>query len=123
MDRPDSRPGHGVTAGDCARASRAIAGWLAAETGLGDKYQLQVSSPGIERPVRFPEHWRQHVGRTVKVTAKGLAGHPLAEILAVPDEVSVRLGLPDGQEVTVALAAVKEALLMEQEPAEGRRKP
>lgn len=123
MDRPDSRPGHGVTAGDCARASRAIAGWLAAETKIGDMFQLQVSSPGIERSVRFTEHWQRYVGRTVKVTARGLAGHPLAVILAVPDAATVRLGLPDGQEAIVALDAVKEAVLMEQEPADGRRKP
>lgn len=123
MDRPDSRPGHGVTAEDCARASRALMAYLATEGGLGDRYELQVSSPGVERPVRFPEHWRRYVGRTVKLTARGVAGHPKAVILAVPDDATVRLRLPDGAEAVVALDRVKEALLMEQEPADGRRKP
>lgn len=123
MDRPDSRPGHGVTAEDCARASRALMAYLATEGGLGDRYELQVSSPGVERPVRFPEHWRRYVGRTVKLTARGVAGHPKAVILAVPDDATVRLRLPDGAEAVVALDQVKEALLMEQEPADGRRKP
>ena len=123
MDRPDSRPGHGVTAEECARASRALMAYLATEGGLGDRYELQVSSPGVERPVRFPEHWRRSVGRTVKLTARGVAGHPKAVILAVPDDATVRLRLPDGAEAVVALDRVKEALLMEQEPADGRRKP
>ena len=123
MDRPDSRPGHGVTAEDCARASRALMAYLATEGGLGDRYELQVSSPGVKRPVRFPEHWRRYVGRTVKLTARGVAGHPKAVILAVPDDATVRLRLPDGAEAVVALDQVKEALLTEQEPADGRRKP
>lgn len=123
MDRPDSRPGHGVTAEDCARAGRALQAYLATEAGYGDRVELQVSSPGIERPVRFPEHWRRYVGRTVKLTARGVSGHPLAVILAVPDDASVRVRLPDGREVVVALDQVKEALLMEQGPADGRREP
>ena len=63
------------------------------------------------------------MGRTVKLTARGVAGHPKAVILAVPDDATVRLRLPDGAEAVVALDRVKEALLMEQEPADGRRKP
>lgn len=124
IDRPDSRPGHGVTAEDCARASRALEAYLEAEGGVGPRYVLQVSSPGIERPVRFAEHWRRYAGRTVKLTARGVRGHPRAVILAVAaDDGAVRLGLPDGTELELPLDTIKEALLMEQDPADGRRGP
>jgi ribosome maturation factor RimP len=39
--------GQGVTAGDCARASRAIEERLDAESSLGEFHTLEVSSPGI----------------------------------------------------------------------------
>ena len=123
IDRPGSTPGHGVTAEDCARTSRALESWLETEAGVGPRYQLQVSSPGIERPVRFPEHWRRYQGRTVVVTARGLRGHPKAVILEMPDEDHVRLRLPDGTEAQLALAMIKEALLQEETAAETRRKP
>jgi ribosome maturation factor RimP len=123
IDRPESRPGHGVTAEDCARVSRALERVLEGPGGVGPRYLLQVSSPGFERPVRFPEHWRRYVGRVVRVTARPLAGHPRAVILGVPDEDHVRLSLPDGTETVVPLAEIKEALLQEDPAAPGRREP
>jgi ribosome maturation factor RimP len=124
IDRPDSKPGFGVTAEDCARTSRALAGGVAGPGGLGERYQLEVSSPGIERPVRFPEHWRRYVGRVVRVKARSLSGHPLAVILDVPDDGQVKLRLPDGAETMVALADITQALLQEEHPAAGgRREP
>lgn len=124
IDRPGGVPGCGVTTGDCARASRALEGLFEGPGGLGARYQLEVSSPGIERPVRFPEHWRRYVGRVVRVTARSLPGHPCAHILEVPDDGQVKLRLPDGAETMVALADVKEALLQAEAPAaDGRREP
>jgi ribosome maturation factor RimP len=123
IDRPDSRPGHGVTAEDCARASRALERMLEAPEGVGDRYMLQVSSPGIERPVRFPEHWRRYVGRVVRVTARTLKGHPRAVIVDLPDDGHVRLRLQDGSEQLLALADIKVALLQEESAADSRHEP
>ena len=55
-----------------------------AEQGIGPHYVLQTSSPGFERPVRFPEHWRRFLGREVRVRARVLRGHPRLTIVAVP---------------------------------------
>lgn len=44
----------------------------AEETGkqlIAGEYQLEVSSPGVARPLTTPAHWRRNVGRTVKVRA------------------------------------------------------
>lgn len=123
IDRPDSRPGHGITAEDCARTSRALEEFLEAPGGVGNLYMLEVSSPGIERPVRFPEHWRKYAGRVVRVKARSLKGRPLAVIVDLPDEKQVRLRLTDGSESVVALADIKEALLQEEPAAESRPEP
>jgi ribosome maturation factor RimP len=111
IDRPDSRPGAGVTAGDCTLVSRALERWLDGTAGVGLRYGLTVSSPGFDRPVRFPAHWRRFVGRTVRLRAAGLAGRPRAEIVAVPDDAHVELRLPDGVTQIVALDRISEATL------------
>lgn len=117
IDRPGSSPGHGVTAEDCARTSRAVERALEESGLVGSRYVLQVSSPGIERPVRFPEHWRRYQGRRVRLVKSPLAGKPQAEIVAVPDDDHVRVRLAGGEERELALAEIREATLVP-EPAE-----
>jgi len=63
VDRPDSRPGQGVTADDCAGISRSLERFLESRAMVGPRYVLEVSSPGLERPLRWPEHWRRFIGR------------------------------------------------------------
>jgi ribosome maturation factor RimP len=119
VDRPDSRPGHGVTADDCASISRSLERLLESSGFVGPRYVLEVSSPGIERPLRWAEHWRRFVGRRARVRAAGLPGHPTVEIVAVPDDAHVVVRLSDGAERTLALADVRDAHLTHEWPAVG----
>jgi ribosome maturation factor RimP len=58
----------GVDLDRCAELSRAVSSALDAANVLGDApYTLEVSSPGISRPLRLPRHWRRNVGRLVHV--------------------------------------------------------
>ncbi|HET8622528.1 MAG TPA: ribosome maturation factor RimP [Gemmatimonadales bacterium] len=111
VDRPDSTPGHGITAEECASISRQLERLLESRHLVGPRYVLEVSSPGIERPLRWPDHWRRYMGRRARVRVDGLAGRPEVEILAVPDDEHVHVRLPDGSERTLPLAAVREARL------------
>src|SRR3954452_22190270 len=86
VDRPESRPGQGVTADDCATISRSLERFLESRGLVGPRYVLEVSSPGIERPLRWPEHWRRFIGHRARVRAEGVAGWPEVEIRAVPDD-------------------------------------
>jgi ribosome maturation factor RimP len=43
---------------------------------LAGEYQLEVSSPGVDRPLTLPRHWRRNVGRLV--TVNGLTGRVTA---------------------------------------------
>src|SRR5258705_13661897 len=74
VDRPDSRPGQGITADDCAGISRSLERFLEQRAMVGPRYVLEVSSPGLERPLRWPEHWRRFVGRHARVRAASLPG-------------------------------------------------
>ena len=112
IDRPDSRPGHGVTAEDCVRVSRSLGRELAAAGAPGVEYAVRTSSPGFDRPVRFPEHWLRYLGREVRFAARGVPGHPRAVIVAVPDDEHVQLRLADGATYLLALEDLKEATLL-----------
>jgi ribosome maturation factor RimP len=55
-------------------ATRAISPVLDAQGGPSGAYTLEVSSPGLERPLRTPEHFRRAVGATVSIKARGADG-------------------------------------------------
>jgi ribosome maturation factor RimP len=71
----------GITLDDVAVVSREISAALdaAEETGgevLAGEYQLEVGSPGVDRPLTQPRHWRRNIGRLVAVN--GLTGRVVA---------------------------------------------
>jgi ribosome maturation factor RimP len=87
---------HGVSLDDAADVSREISAMLDEASALGEvPYTLEVSSPGVDRPLTEPRHWRRAVGRLVKVK---VAGDGLVEgrILAA-DADGVTLDLASGE--------------------------
>lgn len=114
IDRPDSGPGRGVTTADCVVVSRSLEHFLEARGAVGPRYVLEVSSPGLERPVRWPEHWRRFVGRRVRVRLPGQRRGRAreAEILAVPDDAHVSVRWADGEAATLPLGDIVEAWLV-----------
>lgn len=112
VDRADSRPGQGITADDCAGISRSLERLLESSAMVGPRYMLEVSSPGIERPLRWPEHWRRFIGQQARVRARALGGRRQVTIVAVPDDAHVTLRPAAGDETTVPLADIHEATLV-----------
>src|SRR6188508_2983864 len=59
----------GVTMDDIADATREVSRVLDETDLMGQQaYTLEVSSPGVDRPLTLPRHWRRNTGRLVKVT-------------------------------------------------------
>ena len=110
IDWPPSDPERRVTVDDCARASRILEAWLDQGGPLGPRYMLEVSSPGLERPLRWHRHWVRFVGRVVTARLEGL-GRVRARIVGVPDEQTVELA-PEGAEPRrIPIAAIRDARL------------
>jgi ribosome maturation factor RimP len=66
----------GISLDDVAVVSRGISAALdAADETQGEvlagEYQLEVGSPGVDRPLTLPRHWRRNVGRLVTVAVAG----------------------------------------------------
>jgi ribosome maturation factor RimP len=112
VDRPDSRPGQGVTADDCAVISRSLERFLESRAMVGPRYVLEVSSPGVDRPLRWPAQWRRFVGRRARVRAQSFPGRMQCQILAVPDDEHVVLRREDGSELTLAFDSIRDATLV-----------
>ncbi len=64
IDRTD---GGGIGLDDCERASRAIGAVLEAEDPIGHEYQLEVSSPGFDRPLRTAAHFERFAGSEARI--------------------------------------------------------
>ena len=79
----------GVTLDDIAEVSRAVSEVLDSnDDGMGrTPYVLEVTSPGVDRPLTDPRHWRRNTGRLVQVTAgpAGSAEQVIGRITAVED--------------------------------------
>src|ERR1700728_4367614 len=87
---------HGVSLDDAADVSRDISVLLDAHNALGDvPYTLEVSSPGVDRPLTEPRHWRRARGRLVRVKVTGEG--PVEGRLLAADADGVTLGLPGGE--------------------------
>lgn len=86
----------GVSLDDAALVSRDVSATLDESNALGDvPYTLEVSSPGVDRPLTEPRHWRRAAGRLVKVKV-GAEGTIQGRVLAA-----------DGDGVTLDVNGVK----------------
>ncbi|SEP80279.1 ribosome maturation factor RimP [Basfia succiniciproducens] len=57
----------GVTVDDCADVSRQVSAILDVEDPIADKYNLEVSSPGLDRPLFTLEQFQRYVGQEISV--------------------------------------------------------
>ncbi|MHB8844140.1 MAG: ribosome maturation factor RimP [Nitrospirota bacterium] len=62
----DREPG-GVSLDDCAAVSRDLGTVLDVEEAIPHAYTLEVSSPGLDRSLTKPEHYRKSVGKQVRI--------------------------------------------------------
>lgn len=58
----------GMTFEKCQKLSRYLESFIDANNWLGEKYTLEVSSPGISRPLKFHRQYGKNVGRQLEVT-------------------------------------------------------
>ncbi|MGL4836897.1 MAG: ribosome maturation factor RimP, partial [Shewanella sp.] len=58
---------NGINIEDCANASRQVSAVLDVEDPISTEYTLEVSSPGVDRPLFTAEQYAAYVGEDVKV--------------------------------------------------------
>lgn len=73
IDRPGSEtgPGAGVTLADCQAVSRDLGPALDVSEVIGGSYRLEVSSPGVNRPLVKLQDFERFAGREIKIKLSG----------------------------------------------------
>lgn len=102
-----------VTTDMCAEVSRRISGELDGKDLIAEEYRLEVSSPGLDRPLRFPWQYKKHIGRPFRVVRNGVPDTEAVTgtLAAVEDEVVV-LKDKTGNEVRLSFADIHEARIV-----------
>lgn len=106
--------GRQMTVEDCATLSRAVSALLDVEDPIGGAYRLEVSSPGIDRPLVRPEHFRRFLGHDAKVevTMPVDGRRRFTGRLEAADADRLRLVDADGRDWDLAMADIAKAKLV-----------
>jgi ribosome maturation factor RimP len=118
IDRP-GLPGAGLA--DCEALSRALDDVLEGLDFFGDAYELQVSTPGIDRPIRTDDDIRRNTSRPVRADLRDETGRVreiFGALRGIGPDGAVRIAA-DGGEIAVPRERI---VLMKQDVAVGRRR-
>jgi ribosome maturation factor RimP len=113
----------GINLDKCAEFSRAFSDLLDAEDPIKGRYTLEVSSPGLNRPLRKPEHFKKAVGQEVQLKIERPGGK-LAKLrgkLHAADEASIQVKDQMGSMHTAKIAEVHAANVVYDVAADLRR--
>lgn len=114
IDREGSAPGQGVTVDDCTQVSRAVESFLDENGEISERYVLEVSSPGVERPLNKPHDFERFAGQRVAIKtseAVGDLGKRVEGTLKGISDDRVTIVIND-QPVEIARSNIKKAHLV-----------
>ncbi len=101
------KPG-GIAVNDCETVSRALSDLLDKEDYIADSYILEVSSPGLGRPLKKEKDFKRSVGKAVEIRLYRAVDRKkeFEGILTAYDDRSVTIEQEDGTEASFERAAI-----------------
>jgi ribosome maturation factor RimP len=119
VDRTDSPPGHStVTVDDCAAASRAVSRFLEERASGEQDWVLEVSSPGVQRPLTKPRDYLRFAGENVRLRGfrplTGGSRQVVGRLVGLEGEAGSEMVVLElaGERVAVALSDIAKASLV-----------
>jgi ribosome maturation factor RimP len=108
IDKPE-----GISVDDCSIVSRQISGVLDVEDPIHGEYNLEVSSPGLDRPLFTLDHYRRFSGQKCRVRLKRLYQERRKFVGVIEDvgDDAVVFRLEDDGQVNVPLSEIDKANL------------
>ena len=93
----------GIAINDCEMVSRRLSDWLDREDFIEDSYVLEVSSPGLGRPLKKDKDFARSIGKEVDVRLYRLrdGSKDFTGILTQYDKESVTIELEDGSSMQI----------------------
>ena len=101
---------NGISIEDCERVSRQVGDLIEVEQLQRGEYTLEVSSPGMDRPLFSLEHYRRHIGESVRIRLNVLVNGRrklIGEITGV-DEDTIQI-LVDEEEFLVPFRSIEKS--------------
>ena len=109
IDSPD-----GIGLSDCEAVSHQASGILDVEDPIKGQYSLEVSSPGLDRPLFLPQHYARCIGEKVKLRTRVLVNgrrNFQGEIQSV-DGDHIYIGIESGDQLKLAISEIERANLI-----------
>lgn len=104
---------NGVTLDDCEKFSRALAAILDVEDPIQTSYILEVSSPGLDRPLKAVEDFEGNIGKLVRIITKESINKQnffVGRIMEVKND-KVRLSIDNKIEIDIPFDQISKARL------------
>lgn len=103
----------GVTIDDCEHVSREVAAVLDVEDPIPCPYVLEVSSPGLDRPLKAPKDFKRFAGKKVRVVTLEPIDKQTFFVgeIAVADDNEIVLLLPKNKRLTIPYNTISKARL------------
>lgn len=115
IDRVNAAPTELISVDDCARVSRDVEALLDERPDLGERYVLEVSSPGLERPLTKPRDFERFAGKQVAIRTTHAVGdlgkRVEGVLLGISNGDVVRLDV-NGQVLEIERSDIKKAHLV-----------
>jgi ribosome maturation factor RimP len=107
----DAPSGSGITLDEISLATRLISREMDHEDPIPGHYTLEVTSPGIERPLRTADHFRREIGKDVTVRLRDVVNDErrVEGKLTAADEAAVTVRLASGEDRTIAYDSIDKA--------------
>jgi ribosome maturation factor RimP len=101
----------GITLDTLSLATRLISREMDHEDPIAGHYTLEVTSPGLERPLRTPAHFQREVGKVITVRLRDTTADPrrLGGLLVAADGETVTIQVTDGAERDLRITEVDKA--------------
>lgn len=101
----------GVNAGDCAKISRQVGAVLDVEDPISGRYNLEVSSPGLDRPLLRLPHYERVVGERIKLRIRQVQDNRrnIVGILKAVAGEQITMLLDEGNEMILTFAQIEKA--------------
>lgn len=105
---------NGITLDDCQRVSHQLGGVLDVEDPIAGRYTLEISSPGLDRPLFEPRHFARFAGSEVRLQLRELLDGRrklIGRLLGMRDD-DVAIVDAEGREWRVPLELIEKARLV-----------
>ncbi|MES2744289.1 MAG: ribosome maturation factor RimP [Bdellovibrionota bacterium] len=104
----------GIVMDDCLAANRALIDDEALDKLVPHNYRLEISSPGVDRPLRTMDHFRSAIGKSVKIHLSEKhqeRANGVGKLMAIDEENTFSMNMPTGT-WTFPFKAIRKANLM-----------